>query len=197
VVDINTLLHSYGRIPEAFLRGCGVPESVIQFLPLILNSMEPIQFYSCFISYSSEDQEFAERLYSRMVQGKLCVWYAPDAMQAGKKIHEQTDEAIQDHDKLLMVLSDSSMKSEWVKTEIHKARTAEVGEGKRKLFPIRLVSIDKIKRWQCFDALVGKDSAIEILEYHIPDFSNWKDHDAFEKAFARLLDDLKTNESRR
>ena len=29
----------------------------------------------------------------------------------------------------------------------------------------------------------------------IPDFSNWKDHDSFEMAFARLLRDLKSDES--
>jgi hypothetical protein len=32
--------------------------------------------------------------------------------------------------------------------------------------------------------------AEEIREYHIPDFANWKDHDAFEAAFARLIKDL-------
>jgi len=28
--------------------------------------------------------------------------------------------------------------------------------------------------------------AEEVRKYHIPDFSNWKNHDAFERAFARL-----------
>jgi len=28
----------------------------------------------------------------------------------------------------------------------------------------------------CFDADTGKDSAREIREYFIPDFSNWKNH---------------------
>jgi hypothetical protein len=37
----------------------------------------------------------------------------------------------------------------------------------------------------------GIDSAREIREYFIPDFSNWKDHDAYQKAFERLLRDLK------
>jgi hypothetical protein len=27
--------------------------------------------------------------------------------------------------------------------------------------------------------------AEEVCKYHIPDFSNWKNHDAFEAAFAR------------
>jgi hypothetical protein len=37
----------------------------------------------------------------------------------------------------------------------------------------------------------GKDSAREIREYFIPDFSRWKDHDSCRKAFERLLRDLK------
>jgi hypothetical protein len=41
---------------------------------------------------------------------------------------------------------------------------------------------------------MGKDSAREIREYFIPDFSNWKDHDSYKKAFDRLLRDLKAKE---
>ena len=37
----------------------------------------------------------------------------------------------------------------------------------------------------------GKDLAVEVREYFIPDFSNWKDHDSFEAAFARLQNDLR------
>lgn len=37
----------------------------------------------------------------------------------------------------------------------------------------------------------GKDSAREIREYFIPDFSNWKTHEAYQPAFERLLRDLK------
>lgn len=42
---------------------------------------------------------------------------------------------------------------------------------------------------------VGKDMAREVREYHIPDFSNWKDHDSYQKAFERLLRDLKAEEA--
>ena len=38
---------------------------------------------------------------------------------------------------------------------------------------------------------LGKDMAVEVREYFIPDFSTWKDHDAYKKAFDRLLRDLK------
>jgi hypothetical protein len=65
-VDVDTLVRSRGLIPQAFLRGCGVPDRLITSLPPLLGEMEPIQFYSCFISYSHQDEDFAERLHSRM-----------------------------------------------------------------------------------------------------------------------------------
>jgi hypothetical protein len=111
-------------------------------------------------------------------------------MKGGKKMHEQIDEAIRLHDKLLLILSEASMASEWVKTEIAKARKREVREQRRVLFPIRLVDFEELQDWENFDADIGKDSAREIREYFIPDFSQWKDHDSYLKAFDRLLRDL-------
>jgi hypothetical protein len=65
IIDHQTLARS-GRLPLNFIRGCGVPEIIIEFiLPLF---SDPIQFQSCFISYSSTDQLFAERLYADLQQ---------------------------------------------------------------------------------------------------------------------------------
>jgi hypothetical protein len=46
-------------------------------------------------------------------------------------VHEQIDDAIRLHDRLLLIPSEHSMSSEWVKTELAKAREREVKEGKR------------------------------------------------------------------
>src|SRR6266540_1319623 len=35
-IDTHTLVHSEGKIPEVFLRVCGVPESMIDYLPSLL-----------------------------------------------------------------------------------------------------------------------------------------------------------------
>ena len=70
------------------------------------------------------------------------VWFAPEEMQGGKKLHEQIFEAIQLYDKLLLVLSPRSLQSDWVMTELRKAREVEKKEERRKLFPIRLVDFD-------------------------------------------------------
>jgi len=128
-------------------------------------------------------------------KGVRC-WFAPHDIQGGRKLHEQIDEAIRLHDKLLLILSPHSMESEWVKTEIAKARKREVRDQRRVLFPIRLAPFETLRDWECFDADTGKDSAREIREYFIPDFSNWKDHDSYQEAFQRLLSDLKASDAK-
>jgi hypothetical protein len=193
-ISIDTIYKSRGKIPEVFLRGCGVPEDFITYMHSL--TVRPIQFYSCFISYSHKDEDFARRLFSRMRQANLRVWYAPEEMKGGQKLHEQVYEAIRVYDKLLLVLSENSLQSEWVATEIRRARKSEREKNRRKLFPIRLVDFEAIAKWEHFDADSGKDLGIELREYFIPDFSNWKDHDAFEEAFERLLRDLKAKDKK-
>jgi uncharacterized protein YjbI with pentapeptide repeats len=194
-IGVDTLYKSGGRIPEVFLRGCGVPDGFIEYVPSLIGAQQAIQFYSCFISYSHKDKEFAKRLHSRMRAEHLRVWFAPEDMKGGKKVHEQIDRAIQIHDRLLIVLSENSMQSEWVKSEIRKARKVEIKENRQKLFPIRLANFDTLREWECFDADSGKDLAVEVREYFIPDFSNWKNHDEFESAFEKLVEDLRAAES--
>jgi uncharacterized protein YjbI with pentapeptide repeats len=191
ILDFSTLAQS-GPLPLSFLRGCGLPETVIQYLPSLLN--QGIQFYSCFISYSTRDQDFAVRLHADLQNKGVRCWFARHDIQGGKKIHEQIDTAIQIHDRLLLILSSASMDSEWVKTEIAEARERERQEKRRMLFPVRLVEYEALRQWECFDSDTGKDSAREIREYYVPDFSNWKDHDSYRKEFEHLLRDLMTDE---
>ena len=193
-IGIDTIFKSHGKIPEIFLRGCGVPDEFIAYIGSMVG--RPIEYYSCFISYSTLDQEFADRLYADLQAKGVRCWFAPHDIKGGRKIHEQIDEAIRLHDRLLLILSEHSMSSEWVKTEIAKARKRETKEGKRVLFPVRLVGFERLRDWECFDGDTGKDSAREIREYFIPDFSNWKDHDSYQTAFGRLVRDLKAEVSK-
>ena len=188
-IGIDTVYASQGRIPEVFLRGAGVPDEFITYMGSLVG--RAIEFYSCFISYSSKDQEFAERLYADLQAKGVRCWFAPEDVQGGRKLHEQIEQAIRHYDKLLLVLSEHSMNSEWVKTEIYHARQDEIRTQRRKLFPISLVDFQTIRAWTAFDADTGKDMGREVREYFIPDFSNWKDHDAYKEAFDRLLRDLK------
>ena len=124
-------------------------------------------------------------------RGVRC-WFAPHDIQGGRKIHEQIDDAIRVYDKLLLILSNASMNSPWVNNEIANARSREDQKTRQMLFPITLVPFDRIKECRLFAADRGIDSAREIREYFIPDYSSWKDHDSYTKAFERLLRDLKS-----
>ena len=83
------------------------------------------------------------------------------------------------------------MNSNWVKSEIANAREREKRrKASRCCFPSGLLGLRDV-RWKWFDGDIGKDSAREIREYFIPDFSNWKDHDSYRSAFHEAGEGLK------
>jgi hypothetical protein len=183
-IGIETVYMSNGEIPEVFLHGAGVPDSFITYARSLVG--KPFDFYSCFISHSSVDQEFAERLYADLQAKGVRCWYAPEDLKIGDRFRTRIDEAIRIHDKLLIILSENSVRSSWVETEVETAFERETRENRTVLFPIR---ID--------DAVMQTNAAwaAEIRHTrHIGDFRNWKDHDSFQKAFERLLRDLKAEE---
>ncbi len=155
------------------------------------------EFYSYFISYSTKDQEFAERLYADFqTQGVRC-WFAPHDMQGGKILYEQIDTAIRLHERVLLILSPSSIHSKWVEIEIVKARKRERAEGtdgkeKRVLFPVLSgIAFAELRAWECMDPDSGEDLARTVRSFFIPDFTNWKKHDSYREEFKKLLRDLK------
>jgi hypothetical protein len=162
-------------------------------LPLTKAShVEGKRFQSCFVSYSHEDEAFAAQLVARLRTEGVRVWFAPEDLNPGQKIHEEVQKAIESFDRLVVVLSDNSMRSHWVQSEIRKARGRELQHGCRVLFPISLVTFDKLKKWELFDADAGQDLAVEIREYLIPDFSAWRDLGAFDTQVRALLKGLRS-----
>jgi len=145
-------------------------------------------------AYSARDEAFARRLYADLQKRGVCCWFAPSSLQGGKKLHEQIDEAIRACDRFLLIISEASMKSEWVRTEIAKAFQKEPGNGKSVLFPIRLVPFEAIRAWEMFDPHSGKDLAREIGAYYISDFSDWKNRDDYQRKLERLLKDLEAED---
>jgi hypothetical protein len=117
IVDFQTLKNS-GPLPTA-LRGVGLPDNLIEYLPSLLN--EAIQHYSCFISYSSKDQAFAERLHADLQNKGVRCWFAPHDMRIGAKIIDALDEAIRLRDKVLLILSEGALTSDWVEGEVTRA----------------------------------------------------------------------------
>jgi len=179
IIDHRTLEKS-GQIPLFFLRGCGLPEALIKYLPSLFG--RAIEYYSCFISYSSEDSAFAERIHADLQNNGVRCWFAPEDMKIGDKILDTIDSAIRLRDKILLVLSEKSIASEWVEDEVTAGFEEERKRKTTVLFPIRLddAVMDSKEAW-----------AAKLRNRHIGDFRKWKDHDSFQAAFERLLRDLK------
>jgi hypothetical protein len=180
ILDHRTLAKS-GPLHLAFLRGCGLPEALIDYLPSLLG--EPFQFYSCFISYASKDHAFAERLHADLQNKGVRCWFAPEDMKIGDRLRPRIDETIRLYDKLLLVLSKMSVTSQWVEQEVETALEREHQQGTTVLFPVRID--DTVMTLETgWPALVRNTR-------NIGDFRRWKTHDVYQKAFDRLLRDLK------
>jgi uncharacterized protein YjbI with pentapeptide repeats len=180
-IGIDTLLRSQGDIPEVFLRGAGLDDTFISYAHSLVQN--PVDYYTCFISYSSRDQDFAERLYADLQDKGVRCWFAPEDMKTGDKIRYRIDESIRLYDKLLLVLSAHSVASQWVEHEVEAAIGKELEGKPNVLFPVRLD--DTVMHCK-----IGWASHIRLTR-HITDFSHWKDHDSYQKSLHRLLRDLK------
>ena len=179
-IGADTLLRSEGDIPETFLRQAGLSDAFITYTRSLVHN--PIEYYTCFISYSSQDQEFVERLYADLQAKGVRCWYAPEDLKIGDEFKHCIDESIRVYDKLLVILSKHSIDSSWVEYEVKKALKKEQDQGKPALFPIALDEAIK-------DTPDAWAAAIR-RKRHIGDFTHWKEHDAYQKGLKRLMRDL-------
>jgi len=198
----NTIRYSMGKIPEIFLRGCGLSEHELVLAKLWRKGMdrrevtliayefvntycdEGIQFYSAFISYHNANQAFARKLHDDLQNNGVRCWFAPEDMKIGDRIRPTIDQEIRLRDKLLVILSENSINSEWVGDEVEAALEEEQASGRTILFPIRLDGAVMNTR---------QDWAAKIkCRRHIGDFTGWKNEIEYQKAFDRLLRDLKS-----
>jgi hypothetical protein len=135
------------------------------------------------LSYATEDQAFAEKLYADLQSKGVSCWFAPHDLKIGDKLRTQVYEAIQKNDKLLLILSEHAVRSDWVEREVELAFERERQPPETLvLFPIRLD-----------DAVMDTNAAwagdIRRIRF-IGDFREWQDDTAYQRALQRLLRDL-------
>lgn len=187
-IGIDTLYRSGGKIPEIFLRGAGVPDVFIKYASSLTGG--PFEFYSCFISYSSVDEEFATRLHNDF-QGKgIRCWKWDHDARTGRSLWGEIDGAIKVHNKLVLIASESSLKSPAVNREIERALVQEDERLKQKgagnptmdhdvLFPVRLDDF-VFKGWE-------HERKVDVTKKVIADARGW---DSNPEVYARVRDKL-------
>jgi uncharacterized protein YjbI with pentapeptide repeats len=176
VLDVRTVTMS-GALPVEFLRGCGLADRVIDSLTAL--ARDPPRVVQCFISYAGADIGFVRQLQADLQDAGVRCWYEPAELKAAGRLLSRIDDAIRVHDRLLLVLSASSLQSPWVRREVQIALAKERRTGQQALFPIRLddAVLETADAWP---ALV-RDSR------PIGDFRRSAEPDRYQAAFAGLL----------
>ena len=199
-ISTDTFALSKGKIPEVFLRGCGLSDweievaklydpdlnneeiNNIQYRMYDLRAMQALQISPLFVSYSHGDSEFVDKIGNRLTKQGVRYWRDIHEMKAGR-IEKQIDRAITQNPTVLLVLSEHSLKSDWVEHEVRTARDLEKELGHDTLCPVALDDSWKDSRWP-------KRIMEQIMEYNILDFSAWQDDSQFDGMFRKLIDGL-------
>jgi hypothetical protein len=199
-VSTETIAKSRGRIPEVFLRGCGVSDWEIEAAKLYqpnlsrekisdilyrihdLRADRAIQINKLFISYSRTDSLFVDCLEGYLNEKGIRFWRDVHDATAGR-LEKQIDRAMRLNPTVLLVLSAEAVQSDWVEHEARLARELEKELGRDVLCPVALDDAWKTCRWP-------ERLREQIMEYNILDFSAWKDEAFFKRTAAKLIDGL-------
>jgi TIR domain/Pentapeptide repeats (8 copies) len=182
-IGVDTIQKSKGKIHTTILNNCGVTEEMQEYLSLFQQTS--INYYSCFISYSSIDEIFVRKFYEFLTENKIKCWFAPEDMKIGDKIRPAIDSAINLHDKVLLVISSNSISSQWVEQEVEKALERERKENRLILFPIAIDS-------SIFGSDIGWASFLKNTR-NIAFYENWSEANNFVKISNRIVTNLKAN----
>jgi hypothetical protein len=208
-MGVDTLVNSAGKIPEAFLLGCGLaPWQALQakLYDPALTRDEVRQLYGSichqrakgptyvggvFISYAAQDEPFARHLRQRFVQRGVSSWENPN--EGGTSalplagVQPQFVRSLRNSDVVVLVLSQASAASEWVEHELDTARKIEKAANRDVLFPVALDDSWKTRMtdtsWKAKleDLLWRRDKTKLVV-----DFANWALEDC-ERQFQTLL----------
>ncbi len=182
IVDHRTLDRS-GGLPVVFLRGCGLPETLIR------HSRRP-EFYSCFISYSHQDSEFAARLHDGLQARGVRCWLDVHNVLPGDNVYDEVDRGIRLWDKVLLCCSQASLTSWWVDNEITTAFQKEQrlrrerGQPVYALIPLNLDGY--LFEWE------GAKQA-QLTARLAQDFRDWRHDGPFERALEKVLRALRAD----
>lgn len=200
-IGVDTLLKSGGKIPDEFLRGCGLADWEILASKLYdpglsssqINDLQykifdhrtgsPIQISPVFISYTHADGAFVDAIEKDLNQAGVRFWRDIHHATAGK-IDKIIDRAMRLNPTVLLVLSKDSVESRWVEDEVDRAVELEKETQRDVLCPIALDDAWKTCGW-------SRPLRTQIKKFHVLPFGDWRDSAARARQFRKLVDGLK------
>ena len=172
-----------------------MPDEWITYIPSLVG--DGIQFFSCFISYSSKDKPFAVRLHDALQYKGIRCWLDEKQLRPGDDISRELERGIHLWDKFLLCASKDSLTSWWVEDEIkttlekERALRKERGKPVHKLIPLNLDGYMFTDQWD-----LGV-LANEIRSRVAADFRDWEKPSPssnFDKQVDRVIKALRADE---
>ena len=127
-----------------------------------------------FISYDSEDTQFAHRLASDLQQLGVRVWIAPESIRPGEDWVDAINRGLGESSHMLVVLTPAAVSSRWVRTETNVAIRLE-REGRMQMIPLDVKPCDAPLLWTGYqmvpfrrDYETGLRQLTAILELRVP-----------------------------
>ena len=197
-VGTDTLARSRGRLPEAFLRGCGLSPLEVMAARLHDTSLskEAVaalhkemdarraqsrpQRHRLLISHSQQDDAFVEELRRLLVERDVYSWVGTHELK-GTLRERQSKLAIQHDVTLLLVLSLHSIQSDWAEHEVRVARKLEKDLGETVLC---LISLDEGWKTPVWQGRILEDLPAE----KVLSFAHWRDRATMQQQLEKLIE---------
>ena len=149
---------------------------------------QPFEFFACFIGCSARDRRFSDRLHADLQAKRIRTWLLPDDEAPGAAALQEVDRSIKIYDKLVVVCSESSLRSEAVLRELERALDREEA-GRKVLFPV-LLDDYLSDGWR-------HARRADVLRRVVGDFRGWeRSADTYDAALEGLLGALKGTDQR-
>ena len=188
-IGVDTLERSGGRIPSAFLRGCGVGQQWIELdegLEERVAASDPF-----FIVYSEDLETFAGRLHNTLQKHGLRCWLAPRRDGVEPPGATSAGRGIRAWDRILLCANRAALSSEWINDEIDSALKREefikqqAGRDSNVLWPLNLDGYMFSGNWE-------HTHEREIAGRVLADFTGWRRNKTkFLEELTRLVEALK------
>ena len=112
----HALLRFGRQMPTEFLRGVGLPDGFIRYLPAIISSARPVDFYSIYICNAAADAELARRLHNDLQSAGIRCWFRHARGDVG-----ELDQIVRLHDRSVVIWSEHAMHDAGVTAEVSTA----------------------------------------------------------------------------
>ena len=194
-IDFRTLQQCKQYLPKPFLLGCGLTDLIVDYIPSLFDGA--INYYSCFLSHSHADKEFARLLYAKLQEHDIRCWMDERQMLPGDDPHDRIQEGIKLWDKFILCCSRKSLTSWWGDSELNRAfmkeqtLTREKGRKVVVLIPLDLDGFLFSQEWAS-----GKSE--EVRSRMVGDFTSWRiDQAKFETELDRVVKALRSDDAAR